>query len=71
VPCISIGFWVANTMNGSGSVVGGAVDGDLPLLHRLQERGLGLGGGAVDLVADHDVGEHAAGLELEAATSAG
>ena len=33
------------------------VDGDLALLHRLEQRGLRLGGGAVDLVGDHDVRE--------------
>jgi hypothetical protein len=48
-------------------LVGRAVDGDLALLHALQQRGLGLGRGAVDLVADHDVGEDAARLELELA----
>ena len=47
--------------------VGRAVDADLALLHRLQHRGLGLRRGAVDLVADHDVGEDAARLELEVA----
>ena len=47
--------------------VGRAVDGDLALLHGLEQRRLGLGGGAVDLVADHDVGEDAAGPELELA----
>jgi hypothetical protein len=41
------------------------VDGHLPLLHALQQRRLGLGGGPVDLVADHHVGEDAAGAELE------
>jgi hypothetical protein len=35
------------------------------LLHALQQRRLGLGGGPVDLVADHDVGEDAARAELE------
>ena len=34
-----------------------AADGDLPLLHRLEQRGLGLGRGAVDLVGQDDVGE--------------
>ena len=48
-------------------VVRRVVDGDLVLLHALQQRGLGLGRRAVDLVADHDVGEHAAGAELELA----
>jgi hypothetical protein len=52
------------TMNG-GEGVGRPVDGHLRLLHRLQERGLGLGGGAVDLVADDDVGEDRARAELE------
>ena len=33
------------------------VRGDLPLLHGLQYRGLGLGRGPVDLVAQHQVGE--------------
>ncbi len=41
------------------------VDRHLVLLHALQQRGLRLGGGSVDLVAHHDVGEHRAGLELE------
>ena len=48
-------------------VVRRGVDGDLALLHRLQQRGLGLRRGAVDLVADDDVREHRAGLELEVA----
>ena len=47
--------------------VRGAVHRHLPLLHRLQQRRLGLGGGPVDLVADDEVGEHGAGLELELA----
>ncbi len=50
-----------------GQLVGVAVDGDLTLLHRLQERGLGLGRSAVDLVADHDLGEDRARFELEVA----
>ena len=41
------------------------VDRDLPLLHALQQRGLGLGRRAIDLVAEDDVGEDGAGLELE------
>jgi hypothetical protein len=35
--------------------VGLATGGDTPLLHRLEQRGLGLGRGAVDLVGEHDV----------------
>jgi hypothetical protein len=45
--------------------VGDAVDRDLPLLHALQQRGLGLRAGPVDLVADDHVGEDRARLELE------
>ncbi len=41
------------------------VDGDLALLHRLEQRRLGLRRGPVDLVGEHDVGEDAAGAELE------
>jgi len=48
-----------------GELVGGPVDGRLVLLHALQEGGLGLGGGSVDLVGDHDVGEDRARPELE------
>ncbi len=50
-----------------GERVGVAVDGDLLLLHGLEQRRLRLGGGAVDLVAEHDVGEDGAGPELERA----
>ncbi|SCD63868.1 hypothetical protein GA0115235_105511 [Streptomyces sp. DpondAA-F4a] len=50
---------------GVGEFVRPAVDRDLPLLHRLQQCGLRLGRGAVDLVADHDLGEDRARLELE------
>ena len=43
-----------------------AADRDVLLLHRLQQRGLRLGGRAVDLVGEDDVGEHRAGHEPEA-----
>ena len=46
---------------------GHPVDRHLPLLHRLQQGGLGLGRRAVDLVAQQQVGEHRAGPELEVA----
>ena len=49
--------------------VGDAVDRHLALLHRLEQRGLGLRRRAVDLVGEDDVGEHAAGPELELAAS--
>ena len=45
--------------------ISGAEDRDLMLLHRLQHRRLSLGGGAVDLVAEHDMGKDWPGLELE------
>jgi hypothetical protein len=37
-----------------------------PLAHHLEQRGLRLRRAAVDLVGQHHVGEHAAGVELEA-----
>ncbi len=43
-----------------------AVHRHLALVHRLEQRGLRLGSGAVDLVGQQDVGEHRPGLELEA-----
>ena len=54
-------------MNGALELVGLAVDGDLPLLHALEQRRLRLGRGAVDLVADDDVREDRSRLELEVA----
>ena len=50
---------------GRPELVGVRVDRDLPLLHALEQRGLGLRARAVDLVAEHDVREDRAGLELE------
>ncbi len=50
---------------GAGQLVALAVDGDLALLHRLEQRGLRLGRGAVDLVADHHLREDGTRLELE------
>ena len=41
----------------------------MPLLHRLQQRGLGLGGGAVDLVGEDHVGEDRPGDERELAAA--
>ena len=52
-------------MNGGGSGAGLAVDGDLALLHRLEQRRLRLRRGPVDLVGEHDVGEQRARLEAE------
>ena len=47
--------------------MGGLTHRHLPLLHRLEQRGLDLGGGAVDLVGQKDVAEDRAGLEAELA----
>ena len=44
-----------------------AVDADLALLHRLEERRLGAGRGAVQLVDEDDVGEDRSGPEVPAA----
>ena len=55
------------TTNGSGHVVADAVDGDVALLHHLEQRGLGLRRGPVDLVGEDDVGEHGAPAEVERA----
>ena len=68
VPSYSIGFCVASTMNGAASV-GHAVDRDLLLLHRFEQRRLRLGRGAVDLVGQHDLGDDRPGAELELAAA--
>ena len=41
------------------------VDGHVPLLHALEQTGLRLGRRSVDLVDQHQVGEHGPGTELE------
>src|SRR4029453_16625358 len=43
-----------------------AVDGDLRLLHRLEQRALGLGRGPVDLIGEEEMGEDRPLPELEA-----
>ena len=40
-----------------GKLMRDAVERDATLLHALEERGLGLGGGAIDLVGEQEVGE--------------
>ena len=50
---------------GPRQVVGAGVDGDLPLLHGLEQGGLGLGRGPVDLVGEHNLGHDGTGPELE------
>ena len=42
-----------------------AIDGNLAFLHRFEERGLGLGRSAVDLVGEQDVGEDRSPPKLE------
>ena len=54
-----------------GERVGLVADGDLPLLHRLEQRALHLGRRAVDLVGEHEVGEDGAELGGELARAAG
>ena len=48
-----------------GQLAGVAADADLALGHRLEQRRLHLGGRAVDLVGEDDVGEHRAPLDVE------
>ena len=52
---------------GLGESVGLSVDCDLAFVHRFEERGLGAGGGSVDLIGEEEVGEDGAGDELELA----
>ena len=47
---------------GGRQIVGHAVYGDMALLHGLQQRRLGLAGGAVDLVGQQQIGHHRTGL---------
>ena len=65
VPSNSTGFSVAIMKNGCGSGVVFALDADLPLRHRLQQRGLRTRRGAVDLIHQQDVGHDRAFLEVE------
>ena len=46
---------------------GDAVDGDVTLFHRFEQRRLRLGAGPVDLVGEHDVGEDRSAVKLELA----
>ena len=65
VPSYSIGFCVAMTRNGGSSTCVCALDRDLTLLHRLEQRRLRLRRGAVDLVGEEEVGEDRPVPELE------
>ena len=65
VPSYSIGFSRRQDDEGLGQRVRHAVDGDLLLFHRLEQGGLGLGRGAVDLVGQDDLGHDRARPELE------
>ena len=65
MPSNSTGFCVAIDDERARDQVRRAVDGDLSLLHHLEQRRLRLRRGPVDLVADDDVGEHRARAELE------
>ena len=50
--------------------VSAPLDGDAPLLHGFQQRRLGLGRGAIDLVRQHDVGKYRALHKHQLATTA-
>ena len=65
VPSDSIGFWVAITRNGRGTGMALGADRDLALLHDLEQRGLDLGRGAVDLVGEQEVREDRPELGVE------
>jgi len=45
--------------------VGATIDGDLALFHRLQQRRLGFGRGAIDLVDEDDLGVNRARAKLK------
>ena len=71
MPSISIGFCVASTKNGAGSGRETPPTVTDALLHPLEQRGLRLRRGAVDLVGEQDVGEDRALLELEVLPAVG
>ena len=62
-----MGFWVAITRKGLRHRVGLASYGDLTLLHNLQQGALHLGGGAVDLIGEQQVGKDRAQRRVELA----
>ena len=65
MPSCSLGSCVASTKKGRIERIGLAAGGDFVLLHRLQERGLGLRRRAVDLVGEQYVGEDRARMKLK------
>ena len=65
VPSYSMGFCVAKHQEGRGHGIGDAVHRHLALFHGLEQRGLGLGRGAVDLVGEDDLRHDGAGPKLE------
>ncbi len=69
VPWKSRGFCVAITKKGRGDGAGHTVGADLTFFHHLEQRRLGLGAAAVDLVADEHVGEHRTLTERERAAA--
>ena len=70
VPSYSTGFMRRGDDERVGQQARPAVDGDLPLLHGLQQRGLRLGRRPVDLVGEQQVGEHRPLAEAELARAA-
>ncbi len=71
MPSCSIGFCSGQHHEQVRHLVGLAGDRDLPLLHRLEQCRLHLGGRAVDFVGEHEVGEDRPLLELELAALLG
>jgi len=51
-----------------GELLGFSINGNLPLVHRFEEGGLGPGRGAVDLVGEEQVGKDGTGNEIEFTT---
>ena len=58
---------MARTQKVSGRIDRLVADGDLPLLHRLEQGTLDLGRGAVDLVGEQDAGDDRPGPDVERA----
>jgi hypothetical protein len=54
---------------GIGQVLRFAIDGDLPLIHGLEEGGLRARRGPIDLIGEKEIGKHWAGYEVEAAVA--
>ena len=67
MPSSSTGFWGCDHEEGTGHGHGLTFDGELALLHGLEQGCLGTRRGAVDLVGEHELGQQGAGAKLELA----